>query len=505
MRSIAGKLATVVIALSACRPSTAPRPALNERAALRQFVDSLLDAPEIRQARLGVLVVDALAGDTLVSRDAGKLFVPASNMKLITAAVALDVLGPDFRFATPIVARGDVQQGVLAGDLLVIGRGDPSVSDNMAGDAMVPLRAMADSLWERGLRRVRGHVVAYGNAFPDANAGAGWSWDDFEEPYGALIDELLFNEGFSELHVTGGDTAGAPATVRASPARTVPRVRLDVITVARTATDSAAHLRVAKDTLHGDVVVSGTIPARVVDTVFATHPDPDGAYVAALTEALRDRGIVVSDSSVPASSRMDTLFVRRAPPLSAILAYFLKPSQNQVGEMLFKSVALARTDTGTANSARRVVAERLRAWGARPDGFVVQDGSGLSRMDLVSPETIVHVLDAMRHASTFGLYHDALPVAGFDGTLRTRMRGTRAEANVRGKTGTLSAVRSLSGYVTTRSGRLLLFSILCNNYVVPTSAITRIQDSIAARLADLSYTMPFPAARSDVLTNGGRP
>jgi len=118
----------------------------------------------------------------------------------------------------------------------------------------------------------------------------------------------------------------------------------------------------------------------------------------------------------------------------------------------------------------------------------------------------VHVLDAMRHASTFDTYRDALPVAGFDGTLRARMRGTRAEGNVRGKTGTLSSVRSLSGYVTTRSGRVLLFSILCNNYVVPTSAITRIQDSIAARLADLSYTMPSGrAARSEVVTNGGRP
>jgi len=191
-------------------------------------------------------------------------------------------------------------------------------------------------------------------------------------------------------------------------------------------------------------------------------------------------------------------------PLSEILPFFLKPSQNQVGEMLFKSVALARTDTGTASSARRVVAERLRSWGARPDGFVVQDGSGLSRMDLVSPETIVHVLDAMRRAPTFDIYHDALPVAGFDGTLRTRMRGTRAEANVRGKTGTLSSVRSLSGYVTTKSGRLLLFSILCNNYVVPTSAITRLQDSIAVRLANLSYTASA-AARTDVLTSGGRP
>jgi serine-type D-Ala-D-Ala carboxypeptidase/endopeptidase (penicillin-binding protein 4) len=208
-----------------------------------------------------------------------------------------------------------------------------------------------------------------------------------------------------------------------------------------------------------------------------------------LREALMDRGITVAgDSIAPAATRIDTLLVLRSPPLSQILASFLKPSQNQLGEMLFKAVALQRTDTGAARIARRLTAERLNAWGASSDGFLIWDGSGLSRQDLISPETILRVLDAMRRAPTFPLYYDALPVAGVDGTLRSRMRGTLAEANVRGKTGTLSGVRSLSGYVTTAGGRLLLFSVLCNNYLVPTAYVTRVQDSIAVRLARLRST-----------------
>src|SRR5205085_2222383 len=127
----------------------------------------------------------------------------------------------------------------------------------------------------------------------------------------------------------------------------------------------------------------------------------------------------------------------------------------------------------------------LRAWGAARDGFLVWDGSGLSRQDLVSPETIVRVLDAMRRGPNFQLYYDALPVAGIDGTLSGRMRGTTAEANVHGKTGTLSGVRSLSGYVTTAGGQVLLFSVLCNNYLVPTAYVTRVQDTIAVRLSRL--------------------
>ena len=446
----------------------------------------MLAAPDTRQARWGVLIVDPERGDTLYSRDAGKLLVPASNMKIITSAIALDALGPDFRFTTPVVARGLIRNGTLDGDLLVIGRGDPSVSDNMAGDAMLPLRALADSLWARGLRRVRGHVLPSGNAFPDANAGYAWSWEDLDASYGALTDELLFNEGFSELLVRGADRAGVPPVVSASPARTFPHVRVEAMTIVRgQSRDSVAQLDAVKDTLHGDVVVTGTIPVGDTARLEVTHRDPDEAYVAALREALSDRGIAVADSAVTGPSAFDTMAVLRSPPLRQILAAFLKPSQNQIGEMLFKAVALQRTDTGSPSIARRVFSERLRGWGVQPDGFLVWDGSGLSRQDLVSPEALVRVLDVMRRSRNFRTYYDALPVAGIDGTLRGRMRGTTAEANVRGKTGTLSSVRSLSGYVTTHDGGTLIFSVLCNNYVVPTAYVTRVQDSIAVRLSRL--------------------
>ena len=463
-------------------------PARDERAALRYTIDSLLAAPETRQARWGVLIVEPMGGDTLYSYDSGKLLVPASNMKLVTSAVALDALGPDFRFQTPIVARGEVRAGVLEGDLLVVGRGDPSVSDNSAGDAMLPLRAVADSLWDRGIRRVRGKVLPFGNAFPDANAGPAWSWEDLDFSYGAKIDELLFNEGFAEVHVRGGQRPGDAPLAHTTPSRTFPHLRVQATTIARgSGRDSVAQVDAVNDSLTGDVVVTGTIPAGDSTTVEVTHRDPDEAFVAALREALVDRGITVSDSAIGpmASARMDTLLALRSPALHQILGAFLKPSQNQIGEMLFKSIALQRTDTGSYRVGRRLVAERLRGWGAEPGGFQVMDGSGLSRQDLVSPETIARVLDAMRKSPHFQTYYDALPVAGIDGTLRGRMRSTTAEANVRGKTGTLSNVRSLSGYVTTANGRLLIFSVLCNNYLVPTAYITRVQDTIAVRLSRL--------------------
>jgi len=446
----------------------------------------MLAAPDTRHARWGVLIVDPERGDTLYSHDAGKLFVPASNMKLVTAAVALEALGPDYRYPTPILARGVLRDSVLDGDLLVMGRGDPSVSDHMAGDAMLPLRAVADSLWLRGLRVVRGRIEALGDAFPDAHAGFGWGWDDLDETYGATVDELLFNEGFADIRVRAGVNPGDSVQVRVSPARTFPRLRVEATTVLRGAgRDSVARIEAVKDTLRGDVVVRGTIPAGDSAAVTVTFRNPDEAYLAALAEALRDRGIVILDSVLSSAATAETLFVAQSPPLSQILAAFMKPSQNQLGEMVFKSIGLTQADTGSARVARRIVTERLRGWGAEADGFIVWDGSGLSRRDMVSPETVVRVLDVMRRSPNYQTYYDAMPIAGIDGTLRTRMRSTTGEANVRGKTGTLGNVRSLSGYVTTAGGATLIFSVLCNNYLVSTDYISRVQDSVAVRLSRL--------------------
>jgi D-alanyl-D-alanine carboxypeptidase/D-alanyl-D-alanine-endopeptidase (penicillin-binding protein 4) len=485
-RSASSRLLLLFASAACARGALGPAPALDERAALRHVIDSMLAAPEVRHARWGVLIVDPDRGDTLYSRDAGKLFVPASNMKVVTAAVALDAFGPDYRFATPILARGEIRDGVLHGDMLVVGRGDPSVSDNMIFDAMLPLSVAADSLRARGIRHVRGKLLAFGDAFPDANTGFGWEFDDLVTSSGAMFDELLFNDGIAQIHVRGGERPGDPARVRTTPSRTYPPIRNEAATAARgVGRDSTAQLEAVKDTLRGEVALTGTIPPGDSAILTVTHRDPSEAYLAALREALVNRGITVGDSVVPVADRFDSLFVIQSPPLRQILAAFMKPSQNQMGEMLFKSIALHRADTGTARVARRLVAERLRSWGAQQDGFQVQDGSGLSRHNLLSPETVVRVLDVMRRGPHFVSFYDALPVAGVDGTLRTRMRSTTAEANVRGKTGTLSNVRSLSGYVTTRDGRVLLFSVLCNNYLVSTAYVSRVQDSIAVRLSRL--------------------
>jgi serine-type D-Ala-D-Ala carboxypeptidase/endopeptidase (penicillin-binding protein 4) len=161
----------------------------------------------------------------------------------------------------------------------------------------------------------------------------------------------------------------------------------------------------------------------------------------------------------------------------------MKLSQNQIAEILLKTIGLEKGGMGTADSARTIVAQQLLAWGVQPDGFVIRDGSGLSRHDLVTPETIVRVLDRIQRDTAFAVYYNAMPIAGVDGTLQDRMKGTPAEGNVHAKTGSISAARSLSGYVTTADGQRLIFSILANNWTTPSEAVTTVGDQIAEALA----------------------
>jgi D-alanyl-D-alanine carboxypeptidase/D-alanyl-D-alanine-endopeptidase (penicillin-binding protein 4) len=495
----------------ACTPR-APGPVspLREaRAELRAAIDSMTAEPKFRSMQWGILIVDPERAETLYAHNAGKLFIPASNQKLLTGAVALHHLGPDFRFSTSFVADGPVHDGTLHGDLRVVGTGDPTLSDRVAGDAMLPLRAVAESLAARGVRRVTGALVAGGDAFPDAALGHGWSWDDLDFPYSAGVDELFLNEGFFTLTVKAGAEAGDTPVARSRPAGAFPRVHVLATTVAR---GTVARLRLRHDSLDaGAVVLSGTIAAGDSAALQLAFRDQRRAYLEALGEALRARGITVDGgvatmgvaatngggapggSGPPREPAGYPLFSLVSPPLRDILPHFEKPSQNQIGEILLKALGRAVKNAGRADSGARVVGEQLLAWGALPDGFVVRDGSGLSRHNVVTPETIVRVLDVVRRGPHSTVFYQSLPVAGVDGTIRTRMRGTAAQGNVHAKTGTLDMVRSLSGYVTTADGRPLLFSVLSNNWTVPVREIEAVQDAIAVRLAQLRLGLVGPA------------
>lgn len=404
----------------------------SSQAALRAHINSLIGKPEFRTAEWAVLVVNPALGDTIYAHNAPMLMVPASNMKIITSSVALAQLGADFRFTTTFATHGTIADGTLNGDLVVTGRADPTLSDHMRGNARAAMDSLADSIVARGIRTITGHIYSGADNFPGPHVGQGWDWDDLDQSYGAGVDELLFNEG-----------------------------------MARTVTQLA----------NGD---------SVVKLAPATEPTQD--YLHEFELALQRRGVRVglgvADGIVPRDGTpLDTVMVVRSRPLREILPYFLKPSQNQMGEVLMRTIGLERTGVGTADSGIVVAGRQLAAWGIPRDGYELHDGSGMARADLISAETIVRIFEQIQSRPDFAVFYNALPIAGVDGTIAQRMRGTRAENNVRAKTGSLHWVRSLSGYVTDGDGERLIFSVLANKWTTPSSAVTATADSIAAALA----------------------
>lgn len=506
------------------RPSLAPLPL----AAFRESVDSMVNDPQFSNANWGILIVDPERGDTLYAHNADKLFMPASNQKIVTTAVGLTQLGPDFQWRTPIELRGELKGSTFSGSVVVHGSGDPSWSDAMqGGDAQSAFASIVDALRARGITRVVGRVVSEGNAFSDDPYGFGWAFDDFDYGYSAPVDELNFNEGFFTLTVKAGTRVGQLVTVSSKPTMYYPRAI--VRAVARTRSDSVGdgrNITAVWDSTVSAILVTGTLPLGDSTRIELAYRHPSDAAVAAIEEYLTSHSIEVvappaqvarptgrgsahgnansnasggrADTNVkvgpvvgtvsrnPAVIRQpDTLLVLVSPPLRDVLKRLQKPSQNQIAEILFKTVALEQTGFGRADSARAVVQRQLVTWGIPPEAIAVRDGSGLSRHDYVAPRTLVKVLDTMRRSPNFDVYYAALPIAGVDGTIASRMKGTAAANNVHAKTGTVDKARSLSGFVTTADGHMLVFSFLCNNFTVPTRAVERVQDAIAVRLASM--------------------
>jgi D-alanyl-D-alanine carboxypeptidase/D-alanyl-D-alanine-endopeptidase (penicillin-binding protein 4) len=382
----------------------------------------------------------------------------------------------------------------------VIGRGDPSMSNSMRTDVMQAMRAIPDSLRAHDVRYVSGRLQRAGDVFPDAWHGFGWGWDDFDFGYSAGVDELYFNEGFFQITLKG-TREGARASTSVKPDIGFPSMRALVTTVRKPdsvrAADGTMQLprlrgpQASMDSASNVVTVTGQIYAGDSTTLDVAYRDPGLAYLYALRKTLADQALTIEgglDPRLPrdTSATIDTLFVLKSPPLKEILPPLEKPSQNQIAEILFKTLGLEKTGVGTADSGRAVVERQMAAWGIGPTSFAVRDGSGLSRHDYIAPDAIVRVLDAMRRSPNFAVFREALPIAGVDGSIANRMRGTAAAGNVHAKTGFVDKARSLSGYVTTANGRLLIFSLLCNNWTTTSREVDQVADAIAVRLAGLT-------------------
>jgi D-alanyl-D-alanine carboxypeptidase/D-alanyl-D-alanine-endopeptidase (penicillin-binding protein 4) len=457
-----------------------------------EAIGRLID-PVVGRARGGEVGVAVFSVDRqipLYLNDAEDPLLPASNMKLYTTATALDRLGPDFQYTTSLYADGALlANGTLAGDLIVVGRGDPAISGRFYGDsATYVFDRMAQLLREKGVRRVTGRLIGDTSYFDDRLVGPGWESGNLLWWYGARASALAFNDNVVTVEILPGSYAGAPAEVRFQPHTDDLAVENRVVTAGRRGGRSVGIRRrpdLGGYEIWGRVALGGS-PVRHVVAV----DDPPAFALSVLRDRLERAGIdVVGGEQVVwrrdgLAPRQWTLLVSHTSPrMIELVRVVNKSSQNFFAEQVLKTLGAVFEGEGSFVGGAEVVRATLRGLGVPVRSLVVSDGSGLSRWNVVTARMTAELLVAMRYHPYFDEYYTSLLIAGSDGDPR-RLNAPEAVGNIHSKTGTLRGVSALSGYVTTRDGELLAFSVISNG-LGKGSAIA-VEDAVAERLARYS-------------------
>jgi D-alanyl-D-alanine carboxypeptidase/D-alanyl-D-alanine-endopeptidase (penicillin-binding protein 4) len=480
-------------------------------AALRTDLEKMIASP----GQWSVTVVSLDRGDTLFAHSPDLGLMPASNMKLFTTAAALYYLGPHYRYSTFLLADGPIQNGVLAGDLIVYGTGDPTISDRF-GQKMRVWESFADTLAALGVREVRGNIVADASYFGGPGAADGWETDYMNASYAASASALSFAENVATLQIKPASQVGGRPEIRLIPGG---EASIAVLNEATTVAGRRSWINVTRTSYDGPIRVRGQIGKNTMG-VLRTVPVSDPALWAGavLRETLQKRGMIVSGqvkavqlpNASPVTGRLifapafsdkpplRVLAIHESPPLFDVLEVVNKKSHNLLAEQTLRTVGRVALGQGTVEAGARAVQHLLdeEAKGAT-EGLRIYDGSGLSVLNRVTTRSIIHLLSFMAKSAMWQDYWATLPEAGVSDGLH-RMQRTAAERNLRAKTGTIDHVSALSGYVRAHNGERLAFSIISNN-VPSTYRAKRIEDAIGARLAAFDresdgVATPFPAA-----------
>lgn len=469
-------------------------PTLSGGYASAEAIGGLID-PVVARARGGQIGVAVFSVDRQVPlylNGADRRLLPASNMKLYTTAVALDKLGPDFQYTTSLYADGPIlPDGTLDGNLILVGRGDPTLSGRFYGDSVTYVfDRMAAVLRERGVRRVAGRLIGDTSYFDDQLVAPGWEAGSLLWWYGARVTALSFNDNIVTIEVRPGSSVGAPAQVAFLPQND----RLGIINGVTTSGPRGARsvgIRRRADRegyeIWGRVPLGGT-PVRHVVAV----DNPPAFALAVLRDRLGRVGVEVDGEdevvwrrgALPKQPWM-LIASHTSPRMIEIVRVVNKKSQNFFAEEVLKTLGAVFRGEGSFAAGADVVHEALGGFGVPGPGLVVRDGSGLSRYNVVTARTTAELLVAMRYHPRFEEYYGSLLVAGYDGDPR-RLSAPEAVGNVRTKTGTLRGASALSGYVTTADGELLAFSVITNDLRGGKGASIAVEDAVAVRLARYS-------------------
>jgi D-alanyl-D-alanine carboxypeptidase/D-alanyl-D-alanine-endopeptidase (penicillin-binding protein 4) len=476
-------------------------------AELARQIDRELDVSEFSTARWGIFVQSMRDGRVLYARNAGQPIIPASNMKIYTTAIALDLLGADYRWRTSVYATASPDaSGTLAGDLVLYGRGAPDFSSERSKDGPAAMAQLADALYRRGLRRVRGRIVGDESYFRGEPLGDGWLWNDVQWYFGAEVSALSVNDNAVTINVRPAGKTTDSTSIKIDPDTDYVHIHNETNVVA---SGASATLGITRGLSDNEVRVWGDFPAasRGLGARLSIH-QPALWAATLFRQMLKERGITIEGETELRDARSHAekagfdpsssveLAAVSGKSLGEIVRSTNKESINLNAELILRTLGKERGSTAPDPDPKRmrergddqaglaVIRQWLERAGIRTGELALHDGSGLSRLDMVTPEATVHLLVSIARTPAATVFRDSLPVAGRDGTLKFRLRSAAA-GRILAKTGTLTYINSLSGYAVTADDEPLAFSIFCNNETAEAKA-TRPIDAIATLLATYS-------------------
>jgi D-alanyl-D-alanine carboxypeptidase/D-alanyl-D-alanine-endopeptidase (penicillin-binding protein 4) len=490
VRIAAYLLLLTVAACAAPRSETrSPRPVQTNASSFAAVADSIINASDLNQTHWGIEVFDAARNRSLYSYEANRHFIPASNTKLVVTAVALGLLGPDFQYRTELLATGTPGDSAID-RLVLVGRGDPTWSARFHTGDFAVVEQLADSVALAGVRQIRQELIVDASYLGMERVHSAWEVGDLPYSYAAPVGSIAVAEAALRLIVTPGSSHGAPASVSVLGVSDAFPIRANLVT------DSArrsANIDVDFLSWPDTIRLTGSAPLARPETTTIAVPDANRYAAAVFADALARRGIstgaarivydtVESQSLRAAAGR--TLATWTSPPLPAIIAAIMQPSQNWIAETLVRTLGAHQLNRGTWAGGIEVE-RRYLIDVARLDStsFSLRDASGLTAQNLLTPHAIVQLLEHARQASWGSLFRQGMPTPGLPrSTLSNRLAGL--EGRVFAKTGTIANVNSLSGYIITRTGRELTFSIMTNSSGRPSAQVRQGIDRLVRVLAE---------------------
>lgn len=454
-------------------------------------IDSLFNADMFKHAHWGVLIKSLDTGKKWYEKNPEKVFMPASNEKIITTSAALLNLGPHFKFETKLYFIGDLTDSILHGDLVVWSNGDPTMYTRFYNDPRDVFYKWADKLDSLGIKRITGNIIGNDNAFDDNHLGYGWSLDGLDTWYSAEVGALQLNENYIDFKIV------PPISVEDS-VKIIPNLQSNyykIVNNIEVVDTGRSRINFKRNPGENIIYFDGHVKSGAKDfEVSPTITNPTLFYVTVLDEVLEERGIIIDGSPVDVDLienwsdeiNDDKLLDHHySKELSEILKMLMKKSQNLYAETMVRVLGWKFEGKGSFRNGKKIIDNSLSQFGVSEGSYKFMDGSGLSRYNYVSPDALVKILEGMYKSEYKDLWLETFPVGGIDGTLKNRFKNNSAQGIVKAKTGTISNVRGLSGYVNTKEGENIVFSFLINGHLLTSKDTETITDKVIELLADL--------------------